>query len=941
MAKRINYFLPYLRQGLTTLADHNKVPGQRMVIPVKLTVTASDNTNNTTKTGIVEKKITLLGPGDVLGINENNISRLAPPPNTNNFEAALTPFIEFSEPDFLWRFSSLQTADKKHWLPWLTLIVLKEENGREEREFVKIQNSNRELPPQIQIKTHAILPDLNESWRWAHVYKTDIEGITSEQLTNSIKQSPKKAVCRLLCPRKLKPQTRYFAFLVPAFKIGAEAALGISGGTEDRTLLTWETPAEGAGKTIPYYFEWEFSTGTSGDFENLVRKLKPRDLTNMGTRPIDCSNPGYGMLEENGLDLQMEAALKSLDTNYQLWGMDSANDSPDAARSKEKQNVLAELLNKREEKIQKENGEVETKLRVTPPVYGEWYISREGETVKVDPQNRTHWLEELNLDFRHRAAAGLGVQFVKENQENLMKAAWEQLSKIKKVNQELNLGRFGREVSTQMFKRLNKMSPNNAFQIVLPVQNKIGYQPEKTVGAFLRSSSITSNLTNIKAKKYFFKAGSVEVKQDFKPVETSRLVSLNYQVNGIKSSAVKLQMMAATPTVMAKTISVWPEGMVAKTLSALDPKTTIESRIKNRVSSFRTVEKNETPQNETEDELHPVKWYPEFHRPMYHFLRAMSQEYILPGLENVPQNTVGLLQTNRRFIEAFMVGLNHEMASELRWREFPTDLRGSYFRSFWDTSIYSVDESEKIQFRNAEIGLKLLEQIQKKYGDDFNTFPKIEATYIIATPNEIEKEVADAYESAIEKWLLTRDEDKDIDRLVNWKRGNRLGDNPAPGKLTNQEEDQNQMVLLIRGELLQKFSNTLIYLVKKKVGGGPNLEQNAERKHPVFEGALPPDIVFIGFPITKAEAAEYFVVFEERMDEIRFGLDETPEGQTPGPEENDFSWQHFSTLPPEGYLDGNQPSIFTQEWNNAAFIGKVMTQKQVRAAVELKKLLPG
>lgn len=940
MAKRINYFLPYLRQGLTTLADHNKVPGQRMVIPVKLTVTASDNTNNTIKTGIVEKTITLLGPGDVLGINENNISRLAPPPHTNNFEATLTPFIEFSEPDFLWRFSSLQNADKTHWVPWLTLIVLKAESGREEGEFVKIQNSNRELPPQIQIKPNAILPDLKESWRWAHVYKTDIEGITSEQLINSIKQSSKKAVCRLLCPRKLKPQTRYFAFLVPAFKIGAEAAMGISGGTEDRTLLTWETPTEGAGKTIPYYFEWEFSTGTSGDFENLVRKLKPRDLTNMGTRPIDCSNPGYGMLEENGLDLQMEAALKSLDTHYQLWGMDSTNDSPDAARSKEKQNVLAELLNKREEKIQKENGETETKLRVTPPVYGEWYVSGEGETVKVDPQNRNHWLEELNLDFRHRAAAGLGVQFVKENQENLMKAAWEQLSKIKKVNQELNLGRFGREVSTQMFKRLNKMSPNNAFQIVLPVQNKIGYQPEKTVGAFLRSSSITNNLTNVKAKKYFFKAGSAEVKQDFKPVETSRLVSLNYQVNGIKSSAVKLQTMAATPTIMAKTISVWPEGMVTKTLSALDPKMTIESRIKSRVSSFRTVEKNETPQNETEDELHPVKWYPEFHRPMYHFLRAMSQEYILPGLENVPQNTVGLLQTNRRFIEAFMMGLNHEMASELRWREFPTDLRGSYFRSFWDTSIYSVDENEKVQFRNTEIGLKLLEQIQKKYGENFNTFPKIEATYIIATPNENEKEVADAYETAIEKWLLTRDEDKDIDRLANWKRDNRLGDNPTPGKLTNQQEDQNQMVLLIRGELLQKFSNTLIYLVKKKEDGSPGLEQNAERKHPVFEGALPPDIVFIGFPVTKAEAADYFVVFEERMDKIRFGLDETPEGQTPGTEENDFSWQHFSTLPPEGYLDGNQPSIFTQEWNNAAFIGKVMMQKQVRAAVELEELLP-
>ena len=93
---------------------------------------------------------------------------------------------------------------------------------------------------------------------------------------------------------------------------------------------------------------------------------------------------------------------------------------------------------------------------------------------------------------------------------------------------------------------------------------------------------------------------------------------------------------------------------------------------------------------------------------------------------------------------------------------------------------------------------------------------KIEATYTIAEPDEIEKEVADTYENAVEKWLLTRDEDKDIDKLSNWNKNNRLGDNPVSGKLNNQQEDQNQLVLLVRGELLQKFNNTLIYLVKKK-----------------------------------------------------------------------------------------------------------------------------
>jgi len=487
--------------------------------------------------------------------------------------------------------------------------------------------------------------------------------------------------------------------------------------------------------------------------------------------------------------------------------------------------------------------------------------------------------------------------------------------------------------------------------MALPMQDKIKFQPEKTVSAVLNSSSFSKNQIRAKARKYLFKSRSFGMQSDFKPVETSQLVSLDFKVKGTRDSKRKTSIASETSRLRANAPSTWPEGMLTNTIDALNPKITIESRIKNRINKFRAVEKNEIPrtvennarlQNASEDELHPVIWYPEFHRPMYHFLKAMSQEYLLPGLENVPQNTVGLLQTNRRFIEAFMVGLNHEMASELRWREFPTDLRGSYFRSFWDTSIYSVDESEKIQFRSTAIGIALQKQIQTQYGDTFSSFPVIEALYAKGDPNEIEKEIADAYESAIEKWLLTRDEDKDIDKLINWKKNNRLGDNPVPGKLNNQEEDQNQMVLLVRGELLQKFRNTLIYLVKKKeTDGMPDLDQQATRTFPVFEGALLPDIVFIGFPIKKEEAAGYFVIFEERMTEIRFGLDETPEGSAPGTEENNFSWEHFPTLPPGGYLDGIQPTIFTQEWNNAAFISKVMMQKQVRAAIELKGLLPG
>jgi hypothetical protein len=45
---------------------------------------------------------------------------------------------------------------------------------------------------------------------------------------------------------------------------------------------------------------------------------------------------------------------------------------------------------------------------------------------------------------------------------------------------------------------------------------------------------------------------------------------------------------------------------------------------------------------------------------------------------------VAVLKENRLLVEAFLLGANHEMNNELRWREFPTDMRGTIFRRFWD-----------------------------------------------------------------------------------------------------------------------------------------------------------------------------------------------------------------------------------------------------------------
>ena len=82
----------------------------------------------------------------------------------------------------------------------------------------------------------------------------------------------------------------------------------------------------------------------------------------------------------------------------------------------------------------------------------------------------------------------------------------------------------------------------------------------------------------------------------------------------------------------------------------------------------------------------PVELSPAFPQPMVEPLVEIAQEAVLPELDLVPPNTVVPLETNTRFVQAFMVGLNTEMGRELLWRDYPADLSATYFDRFWDNS---------------------------------------------------------------------------------------------------------------------------------------------------------------------------------------------------------------------------------------------------------------
>nr|GEU80796.1 hypothetical protein [Tanacetum cinerariifolium] len=81
-----------------------------------------------------------------------------------------------------------------------------------------------------------------------------------------------------------------------------------------------------------------------------------------------------------------------------------------------------------------------------------------------------------------------------------------------------------------------------------------------------------------------------------------------------------------------------------------------------------------------------AKVFPIFKDAMGEVLRQRYPNLFVPGLAEFPAGGIAVMEVNQAFIEAYMAGLNHAMGSELRWRGFPVDLRGTFFQQFWDVS---------------------------------------------------------------------------------------------------------------------------------------------------------------------------------------------------------------------------------------------------------------
>ncbi|MEM8525339.1 MAG: hypothetical protein AAGG68_11925 [Bacteroidota bacterium] len=878
MATTSYYYLPHLRRGLGATQTQLSDDGKRVLVDVNLGI--QSNSSNAE----VVQQVGLYGPGDVLGFDANRaIVKTEPKRNIGDFEPNYIPFVEFVEEDFPWRYST-RKASGDNWIPWLTLIVLKAGDGVNVPPEFELKAALKDgLPSLISVEDTAVLPNLEDAWKWAHVQVVGEQN--GAQIQEKIKQHPEYVVARLLAPRYLEAGVKYCAFVVPTYKQSVEAALGQAIEAKADTFA-WERSG-GQSLTLPYYFKWEFSTGLRGDFEYLVRLLEPRILTDLGKRKIDCANLGVPQLDNFVINpdvpansdekhtLEMEGAIQSQNTQFQEWGMDS-NDFPNDFQEK-----LQEFLNLNEGI---EEDEDEDPI-VLPPNYGGWYLNR-ADGSRAIKSNSENWHAELNLDPRHRAAAGLGVEIVKKRQEALMETAWKQLEQFDRVNRQLNRAQFGRAVGGCMHKRLEQFKGDDLLRITRKVGTKLVPEDDKlnvggkngTLKFNMQESSVPDVLANPSARKFWRGIGAKKSSADasaqlFAKSAVTNAANLEGEtVNPFLVPEVTFE--GTLPTTQALAPQVISNANIKvddiddlrkQVLGKINPVATIENQTAKRIAKYRNYEAAQG-RAKPADELCYVKFYPRFKNSTYKFLIAESQDYLLPGIERVPQNSVAKLEVNPRFIEAFLMGLNHEFAEELRWREYPTDMRGSYFSRFWD------------------------------YLDD---------------------------------------KKKDIQDLTTWKDADCLGDHQA--------QNAKHTILFIRGDLIKKYPNTYIYVLPAKQVDGKNVPDYSKAKLvPDFEGQLPEDVVFLGYTET---LDDHFVVFEERLGELRFGLDEIDDTNIPAEVDiNDLAWQHFGSETGSYLNITNQAPTVKNEGATLALdrsskIARALSQKPVRLAIDIDLLI--
>ncbi|MDX1414235.1 MAG: hypothetical protein R3293_08585 [Candidatus Promineifilaceae bacterium] len=634
-------------------------------------------------------KLALRSPGDILGIARTTIARVEPPPQTHDFEPNYFPFVEFVDPDLPWRYT-LDTVESttQRVFPWLSLIVLSTDEMAEmagdDIDVVTVLDDRRQF---LSVRSR-YLPDLKDSWATAHVHISGLQG----PIENFIEQQPSNHCSRLFCFRRLAAETNYMAFLVPTYKIAVQAAFGLGqegAGSEP----AWSSDVEDDIMRLPVYYSWPFSTSATGDFEQLARNLQPTavDEERVGIRAIDANLMTPFSIPLTDRYFLREGALAAP-------GFSAKRSSYDA--HSRPLSLTAPLLYSLNESlippdpIDATIGDDDLDPLITFPVYGQHY--RFTKEIKL-PENgqwpaNSPWVHELNLDFRHRTAASFGTTVVQKDQDQYMRACWSQVGEIRKANEKLRLAKAAQLISQRIqIKHLDPLS-DQRFSLISAPFHAYAATAEQGDSVSIKKELADSGISRGVFSSAFRRAAHRQIKiENVQPDNAIKQAKAGFVPGVLIMRKLSLPHTpsaldpALGPLAAAGTAVIYPkqEMIPVKDIdfsTSFRTKFDIDKALGEKIDGL--ISYNDDRQ--IPEDFEPNIAHPRLEFAMYAPLSELSNDYILPGIETIANNGVTLCEENRRFIEAYMVGLNHEMGREMVWRGFPTDSRGTVFSLFWD-----------------------------------------------------------------------------------------------------------------------------------------------------------------------------------------------------------------------------------------------------------------
>ena len=416
----------------------------------------------------------VVGPGAVTGIDPGVVVRMDPVPGAVDVEPNYLAAIEFSLPELPWILTPARAAADR-LRPWIVLVVVEA--------TVAITGAS---PLRVLQAPVADLPDLSDSWGWAHV-QTPESGAPGE-------------VARLLCPRRLKPHTEYRACVVPGFTSGRRAGLG-----DPNALAAPNTPAWPTGQDpvpLPVYLEWTFTTGDEGNFEALVRRLRGAEEGTLtaAARIVDVGRPFRDDVPLLNIDEPQTMAMQGV---LRPFGPEPEGISEPAFA--DWSGKMTNLLETPKRRLEQTAAQGDVTGAVAPPLYGGRHIQRD----EVHAEDNA-WIEELNLGPAHRVAAGLGAEYVRANQEDLMARAWEQVGAIRELNRRRALAELATNVAESIHEQhLTAMTPGELVAFAAPAQGRTRTAAGATLGMEIAFSPIVDSVASTAFARFMRPRGAL------------------------------------------------------------------------------------------------------------------------------------------------------------------------------------------------------------------------------------------------------------------------------------------------------------------------------------------------------------------------------------------------------------------------------------------------